>query len=1650
MDVINVSGGLDNDCDVPDLADSPTDTEDEDEKLGKKLGKISGGLPWDDEPQTQTKFCLQSERWERYIEMEVNTFNAIERIIYSPFLFQTLLIPEKWIRWASLKKIINFDFKIRKLPSGAISREHYLVTRLLQVGIKRIQRLAEKRKNVKAILKMMHSIRNIPSTEVDRALNETKQNELMKVVVDFIYSIIQDYPDYDKVFFKVVDRVVLIALLCFRQFAETVHIVACEARNIYREVAHHYSEKYYYLSEISEEGRKNGNEFYKKGKFDEAFEEYTYAIDRAPFHYLLYSNRCQVAIRKEDYQSGYVDAYRCLILNPEWSKGYLKIAICIYELGHIQEAMVWAHAGLIKCKKDDAEIQKNLNILLEKMKSETLETHDKGVGMEVNRSEIRKEKFSKPKKKGKKKRKPFQKEADEDDVPVLVSDDEFEECPVIADTKKSEEKKKIEEERRQLLLSREKKERKEKEVQKEFESYMEKATFYFLKDCYRDACKSYSLAIDFVEKHKEIRGCNDNDVATLLYSRGMSSQRQGTPLDINTSRKYFGRIITEHKAFSHTCMVQFADAKSIYLLNDFDIALKEGTVALKTLNKFPVNGLLSWPGTTEYIPESNERFLRREICLLLKQCKVPPIPTAICQYEACLKDYQRKSIYVNDLDFEGYFAISCDWSCKLSYHLRCWSKFKHQVLRVSGDKDVLGSDCYTPDCHGKIILIKMFDENAAYKKDLKLPNESRGKENKIQGTKYDRRTSKSEFNLRKYREAETAKKKKRRAYRKSDDTNLHNIKQSTKNKIRQSFSNVHIPADKDLTDAKVYVKNTGADNSQKVQASRNRNRNNKRMGPVSLQQFCSSLPGYRRHMSIEEIIEAIDKAKVECTSFFLPDDLREEIDQFEHSLSHNDENVHFTDDEKYKMPFLFEYFQDFFTVKGPLDTNDELFSSQLIILPQDMKQIVNKCGGLIAFLNSSPLFIQIPPYIGVHSHHAQLRKLTGDYVEHTDRGSCSSSIIDHDFTTDLDAIGLSQFAQEFYMGALAEESDIINLIGGSDNSSLDNKLDQFNGNDSPHMKRSQNSETSSMYSLEDLSEQRSETGSQASCDIDKQIFKQSVVSMKSTKHIPQSRETNNVGTGMMKKQGKKKFVVTTAEAGTQTEGRDEAEKAKEAVARLQERLEEMQDSLTKLKITSQTREESLLKQMEEVTEREKIALQEKQNMKQYADSELAKVSSLKKQSQDKVQAAESRAEQSQAKEREAQMNLSRLMEGMQKDREDHMKEILKLRQRVENQEKGDTDSKQRAIKAEVDLMKTKEAYHVTAHMQVKSHCEHAVREFDIEISRLAVTMPEHILQHFRLAQKQWAANAITCGKTIETLKAAYTSIIDQITAGRCLSELPPVPDLKPPAPCPTPRQLMMQLHRNNLANAANKTNGAVNASVDGQSATGFTTIPAKNGAKNKPVGIVSVSANSPSPMSSSSSKNSSIQSQSASRSPAAMTPIGLEMTKAPKRNNFQTLLEKLSNNIPQLTKEQIERYAQKIRADNKGLTGFYYEEIEQKIKMMAGVSNIGQPASSSQSHSSPSLAMWNMSSLPLGYKREDFETLDIEEEESMCPICCDPLKDGKVSTLECQHKFHHDCINKWMKKQRTCPNCRKFMADTTEFPALGQNGVQVPPGLLPG
>ena len=63
-----------------------------------------------------------------------------------------------------------------------------------------------------------------------------------------------------------------------------------------------------------------------------------------------------------------------------------------------------------------------------------------------------------------------------------------------------------------------------------------------------------------------------------------------------------------------------------------------------------------------------------------------------------------------------------------------------------------------------------------------------------------------------------------------------------------------------------------------------------------------------------------------------------------------------------------------------------------------------------------------------------------------------------------------------------------------------------------------------------------------------------------------------------------------------------------------------------------------------------------------------------------------------------------------------------------------------------------------------------------------------------------------------------------------------------------------------------------------------------------------------------------------------------------------------------------------------------------------------------------------------GVSREDATSR--AEETVDCSICYVPcLPDERLQILACRHKYHHNCIEKWLRRADSCPMCRRIVDD---------------------
>lgn len=103
-----------------------------------------------------------------------------------------------------------------------------------------------------------------------------------------------------------------------------------------------------------------GNAALQAGKFTEAIEHYTKAIQLDGSNHVYYSNRSAAYLSKGDANNALEDAISCLGLNPQFSKGYSRKGAALHALKRYNDAIAAYEEGL-KSFPDDPALTKGLS-----------------------------------------------------------------------------------------------------------------------------------------------------------------------------------------------------------------------------------------------------------------------------------------------------------------------------------------------------------------------------------------------------------------------------------------------------------------------------------------------------------------------------------------------------------------------------------------------------------------------------------------------------------------------------------------------------------------------------------------------------------------------------------------------------------------------------------------------------------------------------------------------------------------------------------------------------------------------------------------------------------------------------------------------------------------------------------------------------------------------------------------------------------------------------------------------------------------------------------------------------------------------------------------------------------------------------------------
>lgn len=91
-----------------------------------------------------------------------------------------------------------------------------------------------------------------------------------------------------------------------------------------------------------------GNEFFKKGDYTTAVVWYTKAVDADPGNRVYYSNRAAAYQKMGNYAKAEEDGRLCIRCDPDWNKGYFRLATALESQGKYEEVMAVCNTGLDK------------------------------------------------------------------------------------------------------------------------------------------------------------------------------------------------------------------------------------------------------------------------------------------------------------------------------------------------------------------------------------------------------------------------------------------------------------------------------------------------------------------------------------------------------------------------------------------------------------------------------------------------------------------------------------------------------------------------------------------------------------------------------------------------------------------------------------------------------------------------------------------------------------------------------------------------------------------------------------------------------------------------------------------------------------------------------------------------------------------------------------------------------------------------------------------------------------------------------------------------------------------------------------------------------------------------------------------------------
>ncbi|XP_061169827.1 E3 ubiquitin-protein ligase TTC3-like [Saccostrea echinata] len=505
---------------------------------------------------------------------------------------------------------------------------------------------------------------------------------------------------------------------------------------------------------------------------------------------------------------------------------------------------------------------------------------------------------------------------------------------------------------------------------------------------------------------------------------------------------------------------------------------------------------------------------------------------------------------------------------------------------------------------------------------------------------------------------------------------------------------------------------------------------------------------------------------------------------------------------------------------------------------------------------------------------------------------------------------------------------------------------------------------------------------------------------------------------------------------------EDCEQMKNNMARLQSQVQERDAMLREWTIKAQSLEtdfkgRSLQLEMEKRKLEDKVRIYEQEIS--HLKTELTNQSSVildlrEKKNQTDQRYLDLQKQQHDERYRTSQLDLEKLEAVRNRE------ELRKLRE----------EESERAIRAEVELLQVKKNF--TLQMLERSKMEYMVYKNKVSVivkrredegRTLPIGLKQHLDQYEGIIQK--------CEETISRLKIDFDEHIRQIQGGKRMSELPQIFIPPPPPPPQMPNLDLLTGQTMTSTASAPSLLALASGSLSGGSMPKSSPSPPLSSSQSSasnilPPSIPSVQAvPQPKPLGLPTGVAGLSQRPLVTPPISSMVPSmsqGAGPQTQHKTSNFDKLIIKLQMAFPKYNRAVFTQLIQELRTNRGGsLSGMTLDEIVSQItdlihhherqqgKKPSVVAtqqdtvSQGYPDDRNRSPAPPGLpASWGLPVTDLsslGITSEVFE-----EEEDPCVICHEEMTIDTTVMLECKHRFHDECIRKWLREQSTCPNCR--------------------------